>query len=63
MIKKLAFGSALLTLLMSLQACAPPQPPPRDAKAISETEFKDEIKTGPALPAAGGGKSLKKNEW
>ncbi len=60
MIKRFVFGSVLLSVLMTIQACAPP---PRDARAISESEFKGDIKSDTTSPAAGGGKSLKKNEW
>ncbi len=56
MIKRFVFGSVLLSVLMTIQACAPP---PHDARAISESEFKSDTTS----PAAGGGKSLKKNDW
>lgn len=59
MIKRIVCCSALLMFLMAVQACAPP----RDARGISESEFKGEVQTKPPTPAAGGGKSLKKNQW
>jgi len=59
MMKKLVTGSVLLAFLVLIQACAPP----RDARGISEQEFKGEIQTKPAQPAAGGGTSLKKSQW
>ncbi len=63
MIKKLVLWSAMMTSIMAIQACTQAPPPPRDAKAISESEFNNDTKTNPARPAAGGGKSLTKDQW
>lgn len=63
MIKKLVLLSAIMTFIMAIQACTQAPPPPRDAKAISESDFNNDTISNPARPAAGGGKSLTKDKW